>query len=63
MVAKLYTDDELTSLREMPKEVTNPRARWTEKPKSNPSHYQRTFLDYNLSVIEVSRDTQLEMFK
>lgn len=44
MVAKLYTDDELTSLREVPKEVTNPRARWTEKPKSNPSHRQRTFL-------------------
>ena len=44
MVAKLYTDDELTALREMPKEVTNPRARWSEKPKSNPSHLQRTFL-------------------
>ena len=44
MVAKLYTDDELTTLREMPKEVTNPRARWSEKPKSNPSHRQRTFL-------------------
>ena len=44
MVAKLYTDDELTSLREMPKEVTNPRVRWSEKPKSNPSYRQCTFL-------------------
>ena len=44
MVAKLYTDAELASLREMPKQVTNPRTRWSEKPKSNPSHRQRTFL-------------------
>ena len=44
MAAKLYTDMELTSLQEMPKLVTNPRARWAEKPKSNPSHRQRTFV-------------------
>jgi hypothetical protein len=44
MAANLYTDEELTTLREMAKQVTNPRARWSEKPKSNPSHRQRTFL-------------------
>ena len=44
MAVKLYTDKELALLWEMPKLVTNPRARWLEKPKSNPSHRQRTFL-------------------
>ncbi len=44
MVAKHYTDEELTTLRDMPKRVTNPRARWSEKPRSNPSHRQRTFI-------------------
>ncbi|MDE0024411.1 MAG: hypothetical protein OXP69_08350 [Spirochaetaceae bacterium] len=44
MAAKQYTDDELASLQEMPKLVSNPRARWTEKPKSIPTHRQRTFI-------------------
>ena len=44
MSAKLYTDNELTLFMEMPKLITNPKARWLEKPKSKPSHRQRTFL-------------------
>lgn len=38
-----YTDKELQSLRELPKRVTNPGARWSEKPTGYPGHRQRTF--------------------
>ncbi len=34
-----YSDEELAGLRSAPKRVTNPRARWTEKP----GHRQRNF--------------------
>lgn len=37
MNTKLYTQSELEVLRNMPKRVTNPRARWVEKPKRRPS--------------------------
>lgn len=40
---KLYTDEELQELREMPKRVTNPRARWSKKPTNKPVHNQRSF--------------------
>ena len=43
MNIKLYTDTELAALRSMPKRVTNPRARWSEKPRVNPGHRQRIF--------------------
>ena len=43
MSAKLYTDAELAALRSMPKQVTNPGARWSEKPRSRPAHRQRMF--------------------
>lgn len=43
MVSKLYTESELDDLRSMPKRITNPRARWLEKPKARPSHRQRSF--------------------
>ena len=43
MSAKLYTDAKLAALRSMPKQVTNPGARWSEKPKSRPAHRQRMF--------------------
>ena len=43
MVARLYTEAELDSLRSMPKRITNPRARWLEKPKGRPAHRQRSF--------------------
>ena len=39
----LYTDDELARLRTMPKRVTNPSARWSEKPGAAPVHQQRNF--------------------
>ena len=32
MTGRLYTDGELAMLRDMPKTVTNPRARWMTKP-------------------------------
>ncbi len=40
---RLYTTAELDELRSMPKQVTNPRARWLEKPKTRPAHRQRQF--------------------
>ncbi len=43
MNARLYTDGELTALRSMPKRITNPGARWAEKPKEKPAHRQRNF--------------------
>ena len=39
MNIRLYADDELSELRSMPKRVTNPGARWGEKP----GHRQRNF--------------------
>ena len=39
MNTKLYSDDELDQLRAMPKRVTNPGARWVNKP----GHRQRNF--------------------
>lgn len=39
MTVRPYTDAELAVLRDMPKTVANPRARWLEKPR----HRQRTF--------------------
>lgn len=43
MTTKLYTEAELEVLRSMSKQVTNPGARWQEKPKSRPAHRQRSF--------------------
>lgn len=43
MSARLYTDEELAELRRVPKQVANPRARWSDKPKTRPGHRQRGF--------------------
>ena len=43
MNTKLYTDEELAALRSIPKKITNPGARWSEKPKGRPAHRQRNF--------------------
>ena len=43
MVTKLYTEAELDALRSIPKRITNPGARWLEKPKGRPAHRQRSF--------------------
>ena len=43
MSTKLYTDEELDKLRSIPKRVTNPGARWLEKPKDRPVHRQRSY--------------------
>ena len=43
MNRRAYTDEELAELRSMPKRVTNPGARWSEKPKTRPAHRQRGF--------------------
>lgn len=40
---RTYTDDELNDLGQLPKRVTNPGARWSEKPGVHPVHRQRTF--------------------
>ena len=39
MSSKLYSDQELDDLQQMPKRVTNPGARWLDKP----GHQQRNF--------------------
>ena len=36
-----YTEDELRELGRLPKKVTNPGARWSEKPSMYPVHRQR----------------------
>ena len=43
MVNHLYTTEELQALQATPKQVRNPRARWSEKPKARCGHRQRTF--------------------
>ncbi len=43
MPIRLYSNEELDSLRAMRKTVSNPGARWTEKPTSAPAHRQRSF--------------------
>ena len=43
MTTRLYTDDELDSLRAVRKQVVNPGARWSEKPAGAPVHRQRSF--------------------
>lgn len=43
MSSRPYTDEELGALRSAPKQVVNPGARWSEKPRVRPSHRQRGF--------------------
>ena len=43
MNTRPYTDEELAALQSMPKKITNPGARWLEKPKGRPTHRQRNF--------------------
>ena len=43
MNSKLYPETELDALRSIPKRITNPGARWLEKPKGRPAHQQRSF--------------------
>ena len=38
-----YSDDELQELGRLPKKVTNPGARWADKPSAHPVHKQRLF--------------------
>ena len=43
MNVRLHTKAELEELRALPKRVTNPRARWSDKPKARPAHGQCNF--------------------
>lgn len=43
MRIRIYTEEELARLRDMPKRVTTPRTRWLEKPKARPVHQQRSY--------------------
>ena len=40
---RTYPDEELSGLARLPKRVTNPGARWSEKPAVHPAHKQRTY--------------------
>ena len=46
MNSALYTETKFAELKAMPKRVTNPSARWQDKPKAAPTHRQR-----NLQVV------------
>ena len=68
MQTRAYTEEELARLRSMPKRVTNPGARWLEKPKARPAHRQRgyhvsgpqeeeaRFEDFSLSGLDAQPD-------
>ena len=43
MSLRHYGDEELDELQALPKRVTNPGARWSDKPKLRPGHSQRIF--------------------
>ena len=43
MPNRLYTEEELDTLRAMPKRIDNPGSRWSEKPSGAPAHRQRSF--------------------
>ena len=43
MNIRAYTKTGLEEFRAMPKRVTNPGARWSDKPKARPAHRQRNF--------------------
>lgn len=59
MNSVVYTDDELATLKAMPKRVANPGARWQEKPSATPTHRQR-----NLQVIaRAEPDTRFAIYQ
>ena len=43
MNIRAYTKTELEKFQAIPKRVTNPGARWSDKPKAKPAHRQRNF--------------------
>lgn len=59
MTATLYTDEELVALCSMPKRVTNPNARWSEKPTRAPVHKQRSFKARG----EASEESRFEIYQ
>ena len=56
---RAYTDKELADLASMPKRVTNPGARWSDKPKSRPVHRQRTFQ----AVAQQDQETRFSVYQ
>ena len=68
MTIKLYTDEELKELRDTRKQVTNPGARWLEKPTRKPGHRQRSFKasneqDGNLVADDGERVHRFEIYQ
>ena len=59
MTIRLYTDEELDLLRAMRKQVTNPGARWSEKPAGAPVHRQRSFE----ALGEGDRESRFEVYQ
>ena len=43
MPNRLYTEEELDTLRAMPKRIDDPDSCWSKKPVGAPSHWQRSF--------------------
>ena len=60
MKTRLYTEEELAGLRSMPKRVTNPGARWGEKPKVRPAHRQR---GYQVSGQQQDKEVRFEVYQ
>ena len=60
MKTRLYTEEELAELRSMPKRVTNPGARWGDKPKARPAHRQR---GYQISGQQQDKEARFEVYQ
>ena len=59
MTPRVHTDEELDLLRDMRKQVTNPGARWSEKPAGAPVHRQRSFMARG----EDDRESRFEVYQ
>ena len=53
MTLAQYSDEDIARLRSIEKEITNPRAKWIEKPKEYKLYRQQTFQAKSNQVIEV----------
>ena len=59
MTTRLYTDEELESLRAIRKLVVNPGSRWSEKPARAPVHRQRSLK----AVGKISDEARFEIYQ
>lgn len=53
-ISQPYTDEKFEHLRHMSKQVKNPGARWSERPKSHIGHKQRNFKAVSLDSPDIN---------